>query len=88
MGIELKTCRYASKRPDDGAVRTPLRELAAVRRQFGYRRLGLLLDRERIVLNHKKLYRLYREERLTASSLNSRVSFRRSMIHLRFHVDT
>ena len=64
VGIELKTCRYASKRPDDGAVRTPLRELAAVRRQFGYRRLGLLLDRERIVLNHKKLYRLYREERL------------------------
>jgi putative transposase len=34
------------------------------RRRFGYRRLGLLLGREGIKLNHKKLYRLYREERL------------------------
>jgi putative transposase len=34
------------------------------RRRFGYCRLGLLLGREGIKLNHKKLYRLYREERL------------------------
>jgi len=41
-----------------------LRELAAVRRRFGYRRLHILLRREGIMLNHKKFYRLYREERL------------------------
>ena len=34
------------------------------RRRFGYRRLGSLLSREGIVLNHKKLRRLYAEERL------------------------
>ena len=38
--------------------------LAAIRRRFGYRRLHLLLTREGIVMNHKKLRRLYREERL------------------------
>ena len=34
------------------------------RRRFGYRRLGLLLAREGVRVNHKKLRRLYREERL------------------------
>jgi putative transposase len=41
-----------------------LRELAAIRRRFGYRRLHVLLIREGIAMNHKKLRRLYREERL------------------------
>jgi putative transposase len=45
-------------------VRGRLRELAAIRRRFGYRRLHILLTREGIVMNHKKLRRLYREERL------------------------
>jgi putative transposase len=41
-----------------------LRELAAARRRFGYRRLGYLLAREGPKPNHKKLLRLYREEGL------------------------
>ena len=41
-----------------------LRELAHQRRRFGYRRLGWLLAREGQAMNHKKLYRLYREEKL------------------------
>jgi putative transposase len=41
-----------------------LRELAAERRRFGYRRLGILLAREGIRLNHMKLRRLYAEEKL------------------------
>ena len=50
--------RYLSTRPDDQAHRERLRELAAVRRRFGYRRLHVLLNREGIVLNHKKLRRI------------------------------
>jgi len=56
--------RYRSVRPDDAGLRARLRELAAVRRRFGYRRLLLLLRREGTLVNHKKLKRLYREERL------------------------
>ncbi len=56
--------RYRSVRPDDAGLRARLRELAAVRRRFGYRRLLLLLRREGVLVNHKKLRRLYREERL------------------------
>ena len=39
-------------------------QLAAVRRHFGYRRLGWLLVREGYRMNHKKMYRLYHEEKL------------------------
>jgi len=41
-----------------------LRELAAARQRFGYRRLGYLLAREGLKPNHKKLLRLYRQEGL------------------------
>jgi putative transposase len=52
-------------RGDDSEFRERLRRLAAQRRRFGYRRLHILLRREGIKLNHKKLFRIYREERLT-----------------------
>ena len=64
VGIEPKTYRYAFRRPDDTAIRERLRGLAAERRRFGYRRLHILLRREGLRLNHKRLFRLYREERL------------------------
>ncbi len=59
-----KTYRYVSKRESDETIRKRLRELAHERRRFGYRRLHLLLCREGLRLNRKKLYRLYKEERL------------------------
>ena len=62
--IDHSTLRYQSKRPDDAPLRQRLRELAQQRRRFGYRRLGWLLIREGRAMNHKKLYRLYREEKL------------------------
>ena len=65
IGLHPKTYRYASRRSDDLEVRARLKTLAAERRRFGYRRLHILLRREGIMLNHKKLFRLYREERLT-----------------------
>jgi putative transposase len=46
-------------------LRARLKELASQRRRFGYRRLRLLLARQGIRINRKKLYRLYKEERLT-----------------------
>jgi putative transposase len=64
LEADRTSIRYRSTRPDDTAVRARLRELATVRRRFGYRRLHILLGREGIVMNHKKLRRLYREERL------------------------
>jgi len=53
-------------------LRTKLRELASQGRRFGYRRLGLMLERQGIKLNAKKLYRLYKEERLTVRKRGGR----------------
>lgn len=64
IAADRTSMRYRSVRADDAALRARLRELAAVRRRFGYRRLQLLLRREGTVVNHKKLRRIYREERL------------------------
>ncbi len=41
-----------------------MKAIARERRRFGYRRLHVLLRREGFTVNHKRLFRLYREERL------------------------
>ncbi len=64
VGVGRRVIRYEPTRPEDGALRQRLRELAAERRRFGYRRLGYLLAQEGITPNHKKLLRIYREEGL------------------------
>jgi len=64
LGVDRTSMRYAHRRSDDGDLRSRLREIALERRRFGYRRLGIMLAREGIVMNHKKLLRLYREENL------------------------
>jgi len=64
IGADRSSVRYLSLRPDDAVIRSRLRELASVRRRFGYRRLLLMLRGEGVLINHKKLRRLYAEERL------------------------
>ena len=64
IGCVRMTVRYHSRRPDDADLRQRLRALAHERRRFGYRRLHVLLRREGFQVNHKRLFRLYREERL------------------------
>ncbi len=48
--------------------------LPLVRRRFGYRRLLILLRREGTCVNHKKLRRLYSEERLQVRRCGGRKS--------------
>jgi transposase InsO family protein len=64
LEADRRSIHYRSRRGDDATVRACLRELATLRRRFGYRRLHILLRREGIAMNHKKFRRLYREERL------------------------
>ena len=64
IGCVRMTVRYCSRRPPDTKLRERLKALAHERRRFGYRRLLVLLRREGFIVNHKRLFRLYREERL------------------------
>lgn len=65
VGIGRSTLRYRRERPDQPELRQRLRELAGERRRFGYRRLHVLLRREGWRVNHKRVERFYREERLS-----------------------
>ncbi len=79
VGIDRRVYRYRSRRPDDAGLRQRLRELAAERRRFGYRRLHLLLTREGVQVNRKKLYRLYKESDGATGAKPSAQSQRRTM---------
>ena len=58
------TVRYQTMRVDDTALSESMKALAHKRRRFGYRRLHVLLWREGHEINHRRLFRMYREEKL------------------------
>jgi len=62
IGCCRMTIRYQASRADDTGLRERMRAIAHERRRFGYRRLHVLLKREGYLVNHKKLFRLYRED--------------------------
>jgi putative transposase len=66
------TVRYVSVRPDDAVLRGRMKAIAHERRRFGYRRIHVLLRREGISVNHKRLFRLYREEKLSVRKRGGR----------------
>ena len=72
LELDRSTIRYSSRRADDTAVRAAIRELAAERRRFGYRRLHFLLAKEGVQMNQKRFRRLYREEGLAVRKRGGR----------------
>lgn len=64
LAVDRSSVRYLSVRPDDSDARAAMKAVAGERRRFGYRRIHVMLERQGIVMNLKKLRRLYREERL------------------------
>lgn len=71
IGVDPKTVRRKEKKKDE-KIRERMGQIAAMRRRFGYRRIGVMLEREGIQMNHKKLYRLYREEGLAVKRRKGR----------------
>lgn len=64
LKADRSTIRYHSKRLDDFEQREAIKRVAKERRRFGYRRINVMLQREGICMNHKKLRRIYAEEKL------------------------
>ena len=60
IGVDPKTVRR-DRPPDHRAIREAMKDVAGKRRRFGCRRIGVMLERQGMIMNHKKLYRLYRE---------------------------
>jgi putative transposase len=64
VGIPRATKRHKSERRDDSELRTKIIDFATARRRFGYRRITWLLHRAGEEVNHKRVYRIYCEEKL------------------------
>ena len=63
IGVDPKTVR-CERPPDNPEIREDMDEIAEKRRRFGYRRIGVMLERNATVMNEKQLYRICREEGL------------------------
>jgi putative transposase len=81
IGCCRMTVRYESARPDDHDLRERMKAIAHERRRFGYRRVHILLKWEGYMVNHKKLFRLYREEKLAGLTRRLWHSSRRPLFH-------
>ncbi len=56
---------YKHRRKDDPRLRQRIREIAEKRRRFGQDRVYIVLRREGWKVNHKKVSRIYRDEKLS-----------------------
>jgi len=65
LGVSRSSFRYRSQKAPREPLRARIREIAATRVSYGYRQVHTLLRREGWTVNHKLVYRLYREEGLT-----------------------
>ncbi|WP_376873319.1 IS3 family transposase [Albirhodobacter sp. R86504] len=54
------------------SIRKEMQVIASERLRFGYRRIGIVLDRKGMSMTHKKLYRIYREEGLSVKRRRGR----------------
>lgn len=65
IGVHRAMVRYQHRKETQFPLRQRIKELAAVRVRYGYRRIHVLLRREGWPVNIKRVYRLYREEGLS-----------------------
>jgi putative transposase len=64
LRVDRSTMRYSSRRGDDTDLRDAIKRVSRERRRFGCRRIHVMIAREGFEVNHKKVRRIYREEKL------------------------
>jgi len=74
LRFDRSSHRYRSCRDDQAFFRHRIREIAGARVRYGYRRVYVALRRQGMIVNHKRVPRLYREE-----GLNLRINGRGGM---------
>jgi len=78
LDLDRTSYRYQPKPERNAELRAELIALARQKPRYGYRRLHVLLLRRGWLVNHKRLYRLYREEHLAVRRLRRKRSARPS----------
>jgi putative transposase len=70
--IARSSIQYKPQKIEDRAIRKRIREIAETRVRYGFWRIHVLLRREGWKDNHKRTYRIYREEGLNLRSKRPR----------------
>ena len=60
VGTYRSLLRYSSKKPEERAIVNQIKEIAYEKKRFGYRRIHIMLKRLGMKINHKKVYRIYK----------------------------
>lgn len=61
VGANRASIRYVSHKPEEELLKGRITSIAHEKRRYGYRRIHVLLKRSGININHKKLFRIYKE---------------------------
>jgi len=79
LKVHRSTHRYQSIADEQAGLRMRIKDIASTRVAYGYRRIHTVLLREGWHINHKRVYRIYRQEGLMmrTKSPKRRVSCRR-----------
>ena len=64
LQVDRSSVRYQSRRGDDIELRDAIKRVSRERRRFGCRRIHVMIAREGFEVNHKKVRRIYTEEKL------------------------
>jgi putative transposase len=64
LHVHRSSVRYQSQAKDQAPLTAHIKEIAAVRVRYGYKRIHVLSRREGWGVNHKRAYRLYCQEGL------------------------
>jgi len=65
MKLSRSVYHYRSVAADQAPLRSRIREIAATRVRYGYKRIHVVLRREGWRINHKRVYRLYKQDGLS-----------------------
>lgn len=76
--LDVSTYRYQSVKKDDGELRNKIVSLAHQNKRFGFKRINALLKADGIEVNHKKVYRIYKEEKLAVKRKKRKQKLKRA----------
>jgi len=82
VNLNRSTSQYVPVNTNDNELRTRMKELAYTDKRYKSPRLHVLLKKEGLIINHKKMERIYKEEQL---SLRRRTKEKR-MLPVRVHM--
>ena len=72
VSVDRSSVRYRNIPQDDADIHEAMKLVASERRRFAYHRIHVMLGRQGIIMNPKKLRCLYHEEKLTVRKRGGR----------------